>query len=314
MCLHFFVSALFSGTFCGLQSQEKNALGEILGSFDAGLALATKSCFTFVMLHYPQFNPVALHIGSLKVHWYGVMYLIGFLGAWILAKRRADKANSGWTREQVADLIFYAALGVILGGRIGYMLFYDLPSLLHNPLSLFKVWQGGMSFHGGMLGVGVALWLYSLRVKKSVWTLTDFIVPMVPIGLAAGRLGNFINGELWGRVTTMPWGMVYPNAGPLPRHPSELYECFLEGVVLFAVLWWFSRKPRPRFAVTAVFLLGYGCVRFFCEFFRQPDPQLGYIAWHWLTMGQLLSFPMIVFGLLSLSYIYCRPRLESDPV
>ncbi len=258
------------------------------------------------MLHYPNVNPIAFTLGPLKVHWYGIMYLFGFVMAWLLASWRARKPNSGWTTEQVSDLIFYAALGVILGGRIGYMLFYDLPGFLHNPLVILRVWDGGMSFHGGMLGVFIALWLYSVKLKRSVWDLTDFAVPLVPIGLAAGRLGNFINGELWGRVTDVPWAMVFPNAGPLPRHPSQIYEFLLEGVFLFIVLWVFSRKSRPRFAVTAVFLLGYGCVRFFCEFYRMPDPQLGYLAWGWLTMGQILSFPMIVAGVVALLVIYCR--------
>lgn len=256
------------------------------------------------MLVYPKINPIAFSIGPLKVHWYGIMYLVGFLGAWLLGTYRAKKPNSGFTPEQVTDLIFYGALGVILGGRIGYMLFYDLPGLISNPLNLFKVWDGGMSFHGGMLGVCLALYFYSRHLKKSVWALTDFIVPMVPIGLAAGRLGNFINDELWGRITTSPIGMVFPTGGPLPRYPSQLFEFLLEGVTLFLILWFYSRKPRPRFAVTAAFLLGYGCFRFFCEFFRQPDPQYGYFAWGWLTMGQILSFPMIVAGLISLIIIY----------
>jgi len=261
------------------------------------------------MLHYPEFNPVAFRIGPLSVHWYGIMYLIGFASAWLLASLRAGKPNSGWSVEQVSDLIFYGALGVIIGGRLGYMLFYDLPNFIHHPWIIVRVWDGGMSFHGGMLGVFVALWLHSLKLKRSVWDLIDFMVPFAPIGLAAGRLGNFINGELWGRVTTVPWAMVFPRAGPLPRHPSELYEFLLEGVALFVILWVFSRKPRPRFAVTAMFLLFYGLFRFFCEFFRMPDSQLGYIAWGWLTMGQLLSAPMIVAGATGLGYIYCRKKI-----
>ncbi len=258
------------------------------------------------MLQYPDFNPIAFTVGPVKVHWYGIMYLIGFAAAWVLAWYRGRKPNSGWATEQIGDLIFYAAIGVILGGRIGYMLFYDLPDFLANPLVIFKVWDGGMSFHGGMLGVTVALWLYSRKIKKSVWELTDFVAPFVPIGLAAGRLGNFINGELWGRVTTVPWAMVFPKAGPLPRHPSQIYEFLTEGVLLFITLFWFSAKPRPRFAVSALFLLGYGVFRFAMEFFRQPDPQLGFIAWGWLTMGQLLSLPMIVIGFISLVLIYYR--------
>lgn len=256
------------------------------------------------MLTYPHINPVALQLGPLKIHWYGIMYLVGFLSAWALGVYRAKRSHGVWTSEQVTDLIFYAAMGVILGGRIGYMLFYDLPDLIHHPLSLFKVWEGGMSFHGGLLGVCIALGFYSRHIHKSVWALTDFIAPMVPIGLAAGRLGNFINGELWGRVTTSPLGMIFPTGGPLPRYPSQLFEFLLEGVGLFLLLWLFSRKPRPLFAVSALFLIGYGCARVICEFFRQPDPQYGYFAWNWLTMGQLLSFPMILIGIIALIVIY----------
>lgn len=262
------------------------------------------------MLHYPSINSIAFSIGPIKVHWYGLMYLLGFIGAWLLGCYRAKK-NNLMTKEQVTDLIFYAALGVILGGRIGYMIFYDLPDLLANPLTLFKVWDGGMSFHGGLLGVLCALYFYARHLKKSVWVLTDFVSPLVPIGLAAGRAGNFINGELWGHTTTMPWGMIYPQAGPLPRHPSEIYEFLLEGVVLFFILWIFSKKPRPTFAVSAVFLLGYGSFRFFCELFRQPDPQYGYLLWNWVTMGQILSFPMIIAGIISLYFIYGRKKYDA---
>lgn len=254
------------------------------------------------MLYYPTINPIAFSLGPLKVHWYGLMYLVGFLGAWGLANLRADRI--GLTKNQIADLIFYAALGVVIGGRVGYMLFYDVPDLIHRPYTLFEIWDGGMSFHGGMIGVCIAMYWFAKQVQKSVWDLTDFIAPMVPIGLAAGRAGNFINGELWGRVTTVPWGMIYPNAGPLPRHPSEIYEFLLEGVSLFLILWFFSKKPRPRFAVSALFLLGYGSFRFFAECFRQPDPQYGYLLWNWVTMGQILSFPMIIIGAIALIKIY----------
>ncbi|MCH9769249.1 MAG: prolipoprotein diacylglyceryl transferase [Gammaproteobacteria bacterium] len=256
------------------------------------------------MLQYPDFNPIAFELGPLKVHWYGIMYIIGFGLTWALGCFRARKPNSGWTTEQVGDLIFYGALGVILGGRTGYMLFYDLPNFIHQPWIIFRVWDGGMSFHGGMLGVALAVWLYARKINKSVWDCIDFAVPMVPLGLAAGRLGNFINGELWGRITHVPWAMVFPKAGPLPRHPSQLYEFTLEGIVLFLILWCFSTKPRPRFAVTALFLLFYGIFRFTLEFFRQPDPQLGFIAFGWLTMGQLLSVPMILAGAIGLIYVY----------
>ncbi len=256
------------------------------------------------MLHYPKINPIAFNLGSIKVHWYGLMYLVGFVGAWLLARYRANKPNSGWRSQQVADLIFYAAVGVIVGGRLGYVLFYNLPVYAAHPLNIFQIWDGGMSFHGGMLGVGVATWIFAWTQQRSWMDVIDFVAPLVPIGLAAGRIGNFINGELWGRVTTVPWGMVYPNAGPLPRHPSEIYEFLLEGVVLFIILWTYSAKPRPRFAVTSMFLLFYGVFRFIAEFFRQPDPQLGFVAFGWMTMGQLLSLPMILIGLILLVWIY----------
>jgi len=226
--------------------------------------------------------------------------------AWCLASYRARQSAGLWTMDQVADLIFFGALGVIVGGRLGYMFFYDLPHFMHNPLIVFQLWDGGMSFHGGLLGVWVALSYFAWKNQKNVWDMTDFAAPLVPIGLGLGRLGNFINGELWGRVTTVPWGMIYPNAGPLPRHPSELYEFALEGVVLFVIMWWYSAKFRPRFAVSALFLFCYGCFRFLLEFFRQPDPQKGFIAFGWMTEGQLLSTPMIVVGLVALVVVYKR--------
>ncbi len=266
------------------------------------------------MLHYPNINPIALKLGPLNIHWYGLMYLLGIGGGWLLLRYRAKKPGFPWCNEQIGDLVFYAALGVILGGRLGYMFFYDFPHFIHNPLIVFKVWDGGMSFHGGMLGVMFALWLYARKIKRHFFDVLDFAAPIVPLGLGAGRLGNFINGELWGRVTHMPWGMVYPHAGPLPRHPSELYEFFLEGVVLFFVLWFFSMKPKPRMAVSGLFGLLYGSFRFFVEFFRQPDPQLGFIAFGWLTMGQLLSLPMIVLGagLLWYAFAYAKPPILQE--
>lgn len=258
------------------------------------------------MLIYPEINPIAFRIGPLDAHWYGLMYILGFLSAWLLGILRAKKPHSPVKPEQIGDMVFSAAIGVIVGGRVGYMLFYALPDFLAHPLLIFKVWQGGMSFHGGMVGVIVALLLYSQKIKIPFFALTDFIAPLVPIGLGAGRIGNFINGELWGRVTTVPWGMLYPNAGPLPRHPSELYEFFMEGILLFIILWLFSKKPRPRMAVSALFLIFYGIFRCIGEYFRQPDAQLGFIAFDWLTMGQLLSIPMILIGFYLLHRAYRR--------
>ncbi len=250
------------------------------------------------MLQYPNFDPIAFSLGPIKVHWYGIMYLIGFSSAWILARRRAALPNSGWNNTQVGDFIFFGVLGVILGGRIGYMLFYDFSALTENFWNLFKVWQGGMSFHGGCIGVAISLYWFARTRGKTFLQVTDFATPLVPIGLGLGRLGNFINGELWGRVTTVPWGMVFPNAGPLPRHPSQLYEFFFEGVVLFTILWIYSKKPRPFGSVSALFLILYGVIRFILEFFRQPDAQLNYVAFHWMTRGQELSIPMILIGII----------------
>jgi phosphatidylglycerol---prolipoprotein diacylglyceryl transferase len=256
------------------------------------------------MIQYPVLDPVIVRIGSLTIYWYGVMYLLSFAGAWALACFRVRKPGALLSYSQVGDLIFYCAIGVIVGGRLGYVLFYDLPYFLQHPASIFAIWRGGMSFHGGFIGVILAVWWCSRQFNCSIWDLTDFIAPLVPLGLAAGRIGNFINQELWGRITSVPWGMVFPAAGPEPRHPSQLYEFFLEGVLLFVVLWWFSAKPRPRFAVSAMFLLGYGIARMIGECFRQPDPQYGFIAFGWLTMGQILSLPMVIGGLIALSAIY----------
>jgi len=260
------------------------------------------------MLRFPQIDPVAFQLGPIEVHWYGIMYLIGFLAAWALAMYRANKPNSGWRSNQIADLIFYSAIGVIIGGRLGYMLFYQFSTFIHNPMTLFQIWQGGMSFHGGLLGVAIASLIYSRLQNRNWFDVLDFLAPLVPVGLAAGRIGNFINGELWGRETTVPWGMVFPNGGPMPRHPSQLYEFFLEGVLLFIILWIYSAKSRPRFAVAALFLFFYGLFRFCVEFFREPDVPIGFIAEGWLTEGQLLSFPMILIGLISFIYVYYRRR------
>lgn len=245
----------------------------------------------------PNIDPVAIALGPVKIHWYGLMYVIGFLALWFFTARRAKQPNSGWTKEQVSDLVFYGALGVILGGRIGYMLFYNLAQYVAHPLDILKVWEGGMSFHGGLIGVLLAMLYFARKTGKTFFTVADFIAPWVPIGLGLGRLGNFINHELWGRTTDLPWGMVFRDAGPLPRHPSQLYQAALEGLALFIILWLFTRKPRPTASVSGLFLVGYGIFRVVAEFVREPDAQLGYLAFGWLTMGQVLSVPMILFGI-----------------
>jgi phosphatidylglycerol:prolipoprotein diacylglycerol transferase len=261
------------------------------------------------MMQYPNINPVILHItDTLQIRWYGVMYLIGFAASWLVIRLRT-KHLPGWeTTDRLNDLLFYTALGVIFGGRIGYMLFYALPDWLSSPTEIFKIWQGGMSFHGGLLGVVISTWLFSRRYQIAFWTLGDIIAPAIPLGLLTGRIGNFINGELWGRVTDVPWAMVFPHAGALPRHPSQLYAVLLEGVLLFIILWIYSAKVRKTGAIAGMFLLGYGCIRIFEEFFRQPDPQYGYLAFGWLTMGQLLCLPMILFGLY---LIYCYSSVSN---
>lgn len=259
------------------------------------------------MLTYPEISPVAVSLGPVAIHWYGLMYLIGFIAVWWLGRLRARKPDSGWNPDEISDLLFYGALGVILGGRIGYIIFYNFDLFVHDPLMIFRIWQGGMSFHGGLLGVLLAMLLYGRKTGRTFFQVTDYIAPFVPIGLGAGRIGNFINGELWGRPTDLPWGMVFPFVDMQPRHPSMLYEALLEGLVLFVILWVFSSKPRPVRAVSGMFLLGYGVFRFAVEFVRQPDEHLGFIFADWVTMGHLLSAPMIFFGLLLLWLAYRRP-------
>lgn len=254
-------------------------------------------------LAFPNINPVAVSLGPLEIHWYGIMYLVGFLLAWLLARYRVVHYKLSFTKEQISDLIFYAAIGVIIGGRVGYMVFYDTQQLITNPLSLFKIWQGGMSFHGGLIGVLLAVIFFARKTNKSFCKVADFLAPLVPLGLCAGRIGNFINGELWGRVTTEPWGIVFPQAGNLPRHPSQLYEASLEGIGLFILVWWYASTPRLSGRVSAIFLMGYAICRFIIEFYREPDYQLGFIAFNWLTMGQLLSIPLFIGGL----FLYFYP-------
>jgi len=252
------------------------------------------------MLTYPNIDSLAFSVGPLKVHWYGLMYLIGIIGAWIYGVLRTRRDDLDWTRRQVEDLVFYGTLGVILGGRLGYTLFYGWEVFIDNPVSIFYIWKGGMSFHGGMLGVFLAMLIYARRHGRAFFDVTDFIAPFIPFGLGAGRIGNFINGELVGRVADpdLPWAMVFPFVDQQPRHPSQLYQAFTEGLLLFIILWWYSSKPRPRMAVSGVFMISYGCFRFTTEFFRTPDAHLGFVAFDWLTMGQLLSLPMVLVGVL----------------
>lgn len=259
------------------------------------------------MLVHPGFDPVALKIGPLAIHWYGLMYLVGFAGFWWLGTIRARQPQWNWPRERVGDLLFYGALGVILGGRLGYTLFYNFKGFLADPLVLLRIWEGGMSFHGGVIGVVVAMGVFARNFRLSIFDVGDFATPMIPVGLLTGRIGNFINGELWGKPTDLPWAMVFPQAPTLePRHPSMLYEAFLEGAVLLAILWFFARRPRPRMAVSGLFLLGYGVFRFAVEFVRLPDAHLGYLFGGWFTMGMLLSTPMIVIGGLFILRAYTR--------
>ncbi len=255
----------------------------------------------YFMLTYPEIDPVIFSIGFLKIRWYGLMYVIGFLLAWWLAKKRARRSDSPITSAQVDDLVFYAMLGVIVGGRVGYALVYGTEQLLSDPLYLFRVTEGGMSFHGGLAGVLIAMWLYGRKLNATMWRMTDFVAPLVPLGLGFGRIGNFINGELWGKPTDLPWAFIVDGVA---RHPSQLYEALLEGFVLFAILWVYSAKPRPYLAVSGMFLFFYGVFRFAVEFVRLPDTDPGYIAWGWVTMGQLLSAPMIIAGIVLLVMAY----------
>ncbi|MFZ3154483.1 prolipoprotein diacylglyceryl transferase [Pseudomonas sp.] len=259
------------------------------------------------MLPYPQIDPVALALGPLKIHWYGLMYLIGIGGAWWLASRRVNAFAPTWNKEKLSDLVFWVAMGVILGGRLGYVLFYDLAAYIAEPVRMLRIWEGGMSFHGGLIGVMLATWWFGKRNNKSFFELMDFIAPLVPIGLGAGRIGNFINAELWGKASDLPWAMVFPtDPEQLARHPSQLYQFALEGVALFTILWFYSRKPRPTMAVSGMFAACYGVFRFIVEFVRVPDAQLGYLAGGWLTMGQVLCVPMVLGGLGLIIWAYKR--------
>ncbi|MDX1379900.1 MAG: prolipoprotein diacylglyceryl transferase [Xanthomonadales bacterium] len=276
---------------------------------------------------FVNLDPVALRLGPLEIHWYGVMYLLAFGAFWWIARRRAETLPwYGWTREQVSDFLFYGMLGVVIGGRFGYVLFYGLDQWADDWLFPLKFKQGGMSFHGGLLGVLAAMAWFGRKTGHGFWGVADFVAPVVPLGLALGRLGNFIGGELWGRHSDVPWAMIFPNAiepggwaserlheawqaGLLDdqaRHPSQLYQAGLEGLALFVILMWFSRRPRPRAAVSGLFLVGYGMFRFVVEFFREPDRHLGYLYADWLTMGMVLSLPMVAAGLALIAWAYAR--------
>ena len=259
------------------------------------------------MLVFPEIDPVIFSIGPLKIRWYGLMYVIGFVVAWLLARVRAKRPDTPVDAKQVDDLIFYCMLGVIAGGRVGYCVVYGWDQLISDPLYLFRITEGGMSFHGGLVGVMLAMWLYGRSLGKTIWHMTDFVAPIVPPGLFFGRIGNFINGELWGKPTDVPWGVLYEGQ---VLHPSQLYEAALEGLVLFAILWFYSAKPRPYLAVSGAFLFFYGAFRFFVEFYRVPDAHLGYLALDWVTMGQILSAPMIIAGAVMLAIAYRSHNVE----
>lgn len=256
-------------------------------------------------MNYPDIDPVAISLGPLSIHWYGLMYVVGFVAAWWLGRQRAERI--GLTKDDIGDMLFYGALGVVVGGRVGYVLFYGMDRLFANPLWLFQVWDGGMSFHGGLVGVLLAALYFARKKNLAFFTVTDFVAPLVPIGLGAGRIGNFINRELPGRVTELPWGMPFPGMGPQPRHPSALYEAVLEGLVLFVVLWLVSTAPRQRGLISGLFLLLYGIFRFAVEFVRLPDAHIGFIAFGWVTMGMLLTLPMILAGLALIAWSRQQP-------
>lgn len=259
------------------------------------------------MLVHPQFDPIALQLGPVSIRWYGLMYLVAFVAGLLLGRWRVKaRPDLGWTTRDLDDLLFYCVLGVVLGGRLGYVLFYKLSEYAQDPIRIFYVWEGGMSFHGGFLGVIIAMWWFGRNHRRKWFQVTDFLAPLVPLGLGAGRIGNFINAELWGRPTDLPWAMIFPSVDAQPRHPSQLYEAGLEGMVLFVILWMYARKPRPTGAVSAVFLVGYGVLRFLVEYTREPDNFLGLLAFGF-SMGQWLSLPMIVGGVGMLIWAY-RPK------
>lgn len=259
------------------------------------------------MLNFPAINPVALDLGFFQIHWYGLMYLAGFVAGFWIALREVKLGRLALSRDQVSDLLFYIVMGLIIGGRLGYGLFYGLDTWLQDPLWIFRVWEGGMAFHGGFLGVAVAVILFARKVGAPLSTISDLAALTVPPGLGFGRIGNFIGQELWGRASDVPWAMVFPaDTSGLARHPSQLYQALLEGLVLFAVIFCYTRKPRPAWAPTALFLLLYGVFRFVVEFVREPDAHIGFDLFGWMSRGQILSLPMMVAGILLLAFAYRR--------
>lgn len=262
-----------------------------------------------VMEIYQYINPIALQLGSLTIRWYGIMYLIGILIAWFLGNYRLKHNTNPLltiNKEQFTDLIVYIVFGLLVGGRLGYMFFYQMQLVLSKPSEVLMLWHGGMSFHGGLIGAILGITLYCYKTKQNFFILADFMAPLAPPAFFFGRIGNFINGELWGKITDRPWGIIFPGAGDLPRHPSQLYEGILEGIVLFIILWQFTKKPRPMLAASGLFFIFYGLFRIFVEFYRIPDKHIGYLAFDWLTMGQLLSLPMIILGAVLLVIAYSK--------
>jgi len=266
------------------------------------------------MLPYPEIDPVAFALGPVKVHWYGLAYLAGLVFAWWLAVRRTRLPWSVLKREQIDDMIFYAALGVVLGGRFGYVIFYGADKIAEDPAWLLRVWQGGMSFHGGFLGVLFAMYLFSRRQGIVFGSVMDFAAVLTPVGLGLGRLANFVGQELWGRPTDVPWAMVFPRDPlQLARHPSQIYQFALEGVLLFVIMLWFARRERPPWAISGVFSLSYGCMRFIAEFFREPDGHIEYLALGWMTRGQMLSLPMVALGIYLIIMAYRKAGAATSP-
>ncbi len=260
------------------------------------------------MRHYPEIDPIAISLGPVSIHWYAISYLVGIGLVWLILRHRSKTKRLQWTDDDLSDLVFYTVLGVLLGGRFGYMLFYGFDNLLADPLSALKVWQGGMSFHGGLIGVLIGVLFFARKRGVGFFDVMDFIAPAIPLALGCGRIGNFINGELPGRVTDVPWALIYPGE-VLARHPSSLYQALLEGPVLFAFLWLYSEKPKPAMAVSGMFLIGYGSLRVFSEFFREPDAHIGFVLFDWVTTGQLLSVPMVLLGLFLVAYSYSKNRI-----